>query len=52
MAPYIHNGKIVLTNQEAIFLYEFNPDLASSAADYQDLVALIRFFARCSFSSS
>jgi len=45
LAPYIENGRIALAEHEVIVLFEFNPDLASTAADFQDLVILYDFIA-------
>jgi fibro-slime domain-containing protein len=41
--PYIDfsNDRMVLEENEAIYLFEFNNDLSSSAADFQDLVVLV-----------
>lgn len=41
LTPHTSNGSIVLDPNEVILLFEFNPNLSSLAADYQDLVAII-----------
>lgn len=41
LTPHTDNGSIVLDPNEAIILFEFNPSLTSTAADYQDLVVII-----------
>lgn len=44
LAPYVDDdGRITLADDEAIVLFEFNDDLDSPAADFQDLVVLFRF---------
>lgn len=45
LAPYIdvQSGTVVLDPSEAILLFEFTSNLASSAADWQDLVVLFDF---------
>ncbi len=44
LEPYVDDdGNIDILDSEAILLFEFNPDLQSSAADFQDLVALFQF---------
>lgn len=40
---YVTNGTITLEPHQAIILYEFNPNLNSTAADFQDLVVLLEF---------
>ncbi len=42
LAPYAQDGKINIGPHEVIVLFEFNDNLASPAADYQDLVVLLQ----------
>lgn len=43
LAPYVDGGWMVLQASEVIVLYEFNRDLNSDAADFQDLVVMFSF---------
>ena len=44
VSGYVTNGKIVLDDNEAIFLFEIGTsNLGSTAADFQDLVMLVTF---------
>lgn len=47
LQPYVVDGKMKLTETQVIVLYEFNPSLTSSAADFQDLVILFQYPEGC-----
>ncbi|MBT3377663.1 MAG: hypothetical protein HN742_42235 [Lentisphaerae bacterium] len=38
---YVQNGRIVLTENQTIYLFEYTSYLTSSSADFQDLVVLV-----------
>ncbi len=42
LEPYTKDGNISIGPHEVIYLFEFNDDLTAAAADYQDLVVLLR----------
>jgi hypothetical protein len=43
LAPFVRNATMDIQPYQVIVLYEFNPSLASDAADYQDLVMFFDF---------